>query len=182
MLEFAPNCGLTAEGRVEVQAWHDRNIQNRIEKDLAKFSPPTILPPDPAQPDYLSPEIFVKVMGEVVRGLQTEIDRHAAVSKALVEDDLNLRIKALQAEVDTLREAGNPARATTAVKDLVTRALEERRTMTYAGVWRAPVDYPVNSVVTDHGALWLALCGSKSVRPGSAAVAWVMICKSGGAV
>ena len=55
--------------------------------------------------------------------------------------------------------------------------------MTYAGIWRAPTSYAINSVVTHAGGLWLGVAGSTSVRPGQgSAGVWKLICKSGGAI
>ena len=69
--------------------------------------------------------------------------------------------------------------ARTVVKDLVAEQLEAFGAVRFAGVWRAPVDYRPNELVSHGGSLWLSLIGSKAVRPGTAAVAWRMITKSG---
>ena len=69
------------------------------------------------------------------------------------------------------------------VKGMVAAELREAGALTYAGIWRAPVSYTINAVVTHAGGLWLGVAGSSGVRPGhGSAGVWKLICKSGGAV
>ena len=70
----------------------------------------------------------------------------------------------------------------TMVKDLVTKELEAFGACRFAGVWRGPVDYRPNELVSHGGSLWLSLISSRAVRPGSAPIAWRMVTKSGQAV
>jgi hypothetical protein len=55
--------------------------------------------------------------------------------------------------------------------------LEQRKGMTYAGVWRVDKAYEAGSVVVDQGASWHANTDTAGVRPGGPEKVWVLIAK-----
>jgi hypothetical protein len=58
--------------------------------------------------------------------------------------------------------------------------LEQRKGMTYAGVWRAETAYGAGSVVVDRGASWHANIDVAGVRPGGPEGIWTLIAKGRG--
>ena len=56
--------------------------------------------------------------------------------------------------------------------------LEKRPEVKYEGIYRAGHPYGLGSLVTDHGALWLAETATEQ-RPGGAASGWKLIVKAG---
>lgn len=56
-------------------------------------------------------------------------------------------------------------------------ALEQRKAMSWEGVWRRERTYFPGSVCTDRGSAWVAQIETRGVRPGEGNVFWKLIDK-----
>jgi hypothetical protein len=50
--------------------------------------------------------------------------------------------------------------------------------LVYKGIWGEDEEYPANSLVTHHGAGWLAVKDNTGIRPGSNPETWRLVIKS----
>ena len=99
----------------------------------------------------------------------------------VIVNTVKLAIQPLQARIEAL-EGSAPQADTATDRDLAARvkALEDRPSLCYGGVWEANLLYRAGALVTRQGSLWLAQHDTRST-PGQGESGWKLIVKAGGA-
>jgi hypothetical protein len=59
------------------------------------------------------------------------------------------------------------------------KALQDKPSLDYRGVWQRGAEYAVGHLVTDHGSLWICRAHRVASRPGDDSLSWRLVAKRG---